>query len=64
MEKEKELGGSKRSLSPELLLSRIEMYKQRLSESKTLSNKDFKMMLSALLGVKLIIADLMIDNEH
>ena len=50
-------------LSSELLLSRIEMYRQRLDESKTVSEKEYRMMMSALFGVKLIIGDLLIDNN-
>ena len=53
----------KRSLSSELLLNRIEMYRQRLEESKTVSERQYKMMATALFGVKMIIGDLLIDND-
>lgn len=50
-------------LSSELLLSRIKMYEQQLSEAK-ISDREYRTMLKALFGVKLIIGDLLIDNNR
>ena len=51
-------------ISAKIILDRINMYKTRLSESKTVSDTKFKNMNAALFGVKLIIADLLIDNNN
>ncbi|MEO5991882.1 MAG: hypothetical protein ABIP68_09630 [Ferruginibacter sp.] len=52
-----------KQIDAEILLSRIEIYKDKLSSTKTVSDTRFKSMAQALFGVKLIIADLLIDKK-
>lgn len=50
-------------LSSEVLLNRIEMYREQLEKSDDVTEDEYKLMQLALFGVQLIIADLLIDND-